>query len=212
VNLLLLMLDLAGTFVFALAGATAGVRRQLDIFGVAVLAFATGCSGGVARDVLIGAVPPAALSDWRYVVASLLAGILAFRWLSLIEKVHSPVRVFDAAGLALFAVTGTLKALAFGLHPAMAALLGMLTGIGGGMVRDVLLAQVPVVLRSDLYAVAALGGAAVVAIGSWSGLAPSVTAMAGALLCFVLRMIAIRRDWQLPRAGGAVDDGTDERE
>ena len=208
-NLLLLGLDLAGTFVFALAGATAGVRRQLDIFGVAVLAFATGCSGGVARDVLIGAVPPAALSDWRYAAASLLAGIVAFRWHSLIEKVHSPVRVFDAAGLALFAVTGTLKALAFGLHPAMAALLGMLTGIGGGMVRDVLLAQVPVVLRSDLYAVAALAGAAVVAIGSWSGLAPSATAMAGALLCFMLRMISIRRDWQLPRAGGAVDDGKD---
>jgi uncharacterized membrane protein YeiH len=212
VNLLLLILDLAGTFVFALAGATAGVRRQLDIFGVVVLAFATGCSGGVARDVLIGAVPPAALSDWRYVAASLLAGILAFRWHSLIEKVHSPVRVFDAAGLALFAVTGTLKALAFGLHPAMAALLGMLTGIGGGMVRDVLLAQVPVVLRSDLYAVAALAGAAVVAIGSWLGLAPSIIAMSGALLCFVLRMIAIRRDWQLPRAGGAVDDAKDEPE
>lgn len=200
-NTLLLALDLVGTFVFALAGATAGVRRQLDIFGVAVLSFATACSGGIARDVLIGAVPPAALSDWRYVAASLLAGILAFRWHALIDRMHSPVRVFDAAGLALFAVTGTLKALAFGLHPAMAALLGMLTGIGGGMARDVLLAQVPVVLRSDLYAVAALAGAAVVAIGSLAGLSPAVTATAGALLCFALRMVAIRRDWQLPRAG-----------
>ena len=205
-NTLLLALDLVGTFVFALAGATAGVRRQLDIFGIAVLSFATACSGGIARDLLIGAVPPAALSDWRYVAASLLAGFLAFRWHSLIDRMHSPVRVFDAAGLALFAVTGTLKALAFGLHPAMAALLGMLTGIGGGMVRDVLLAQVPVVLRSDLYAVAALAGAAVVAIGSRFGLSPAVTATSGALLCFALRMIAIRRDWQLPRAGVADDD------
>ena len=202
-------LDLAGTFVFALAGATAGARRQLDIFGVAVLSFATGCSGGIARDVLIGAVPPAALSDWRYLAASLVAGIFAFRWHSLIELMQSPVRLFDAAGLALFAVTGAHKALAFGLHPAMAALLGMLTGIGGGMVRDLLLAQVPVVLRSDLYAVAALAGAAVVAIGGQFEMAPAATALAGALLCFALRMVAIHRDWQLPKAQAPHDD-TDE--
>jgi uncharacterized membrane protein YeiH len=199
-NTLLLALDLAGTFVFALAGATAGVRRHLDMFGVAVLSFATACSGGIARDVLIGATPPAALSDWRYVATSLLAGFLAFNRHSLIERMHSPVRIFDAAGLALFAVTGALKALAFGLHPAMAALLGMLTGIGGGMVRDLLLAQVPVVLRSDLYAVAALAGAAVVAVGSPFGFPPAATALAGALLCFGLRLVAIRRDWQLPKA------------
>ena len=208
-NTLVLCLDLAGTLVFALAGATAGVRRQLDIFGVAVLSFATACSGGIARDLLIGAVPPAALSDWRYVAASLLAGVLAFRWHALIERMQSPVRLFDAAGLALFAVTGAHKALAFGLHPAMAALLGMLTGIGGGMARDVLLAQVPVVLRSDLYAVAALAGAAVVAIGSQFGLAPAATALAGALLCFGLRMIAIHRDWQLPKAKAAGDDANE---
>ena len=210
-NTLLLALDLVGTFVFALAGATAGVRRHLDIFGIAVLSFATACSGGIARDVLIGAFPPAALSDWRYVAASLLAGLIAFRWHSLIERMHSPVQLFDAAGLALFAVTGALKALAFGLHPVMAALLGMLTGIGGGMARDVLLATVPVVLRSDLYAVAALAGAAVVAVGSRFGLAPAVTALAGALLCFGLRMVAIRRGWQLPRASGANDGAEDER-
>ena len=210
-NTLLLALDLIGTFVFALAGATAGVRRQLDVFGVAVLSFATACSGGIARDLLIGAVPPAALSDWRYVAASLLAGLLAFRWHSLIERLHSPVRLFDAAGLALFAATGTLKALAFGLHPAMAALLGMLTGIGGGIARDLLLARVPVVLRSDLYAVAALGGAAVVAVGTQFGLAPAAAALTGALLCFGLRMVAIHRDWQLPKARVADVDATEER-
>lgn len=205
-NSLLLILDLAGTFVFALAGATAAARRQLDIFGVAVLSFATACSGGIARDLLIGAVPPAALTDWRYVAASLLAALLAFRWHSLLEHLHSPVRILDAAGLALFAVTGAYKALAFGLHPVMAALLGMLTGIGGGMVRDVLLAEVPIVLRSDLYAVAALAGAAVVALGNHFGLAPAGTALAGAVLCFAIRLFAIRRDWQLPRAKVVADD------
>jgi len=205
-NMLVLALDLVGTFVFALAGATAGARRQLDIFGIAVLSIATACSGGIARDLLIGSTPPAALSDWRYVAASLVAGILAFRWHALIERMRTPVQLFDAAGLALFAVTGTHKALAFGLHPAMAALLGMLSGIGGGMVRDVLLARVPVVLRSDLYAVAALAGAAVVAIGDLFGLAPAATALMGALLCFGLRMVAIHRDWQLPKAKVAGDD------
>ncbi|MGH8243597.1 MAG: trimeric intracellular cation channel family protein, partial [Steroidobacteraceae bacterium] len=169
-NTLVQALDVVGTFVFALAGATAGARRQLDIFGVAVLSFATACSGGIARDLLIGSVPPAALSDWRYVAASLLAALIAFRGHSLIQRMWHPVLLFDAAGLALFAVTGAHKALAFGLHPVMAALLGMLTGIGGGMVRDVLLAQVPIVLRSDLYAVAALAGGPVVAFGGQFGL------------------------------------------
>jgi uncharacterized membrane protein YeiH len=206
---LVLVLDLVGTFVFALAGATAGVRRQLDIFGVAVLSFAAACSGGIARDLLIGAVPPAAVSDWRYLAASLLAGLMTFRWHSMIERLQSPVRLFDAAGLALFAVAGAHKALAYGLHPVMAALLGMLTGIGGGLVRDVLLARVPDVLRSDLYAVAALAGAAVVVIGGRFGLAPVATAIAGALLCFGLRMIAIHRGWHLPKAK-APDDGADE--
>jgi uncharacterized membrane protein YeiH len=204
-NTLVLVLDLSGTFVFALAGATAGVRRHLDIFGVAVLSFAAACSGGIARDLLIGAVPPAAVDDWRYLATSLLAGLVTFRWHSLIERMQSPVRLFDAAGLALFAVSGAHKALAFGLHPAMAALLGMVTGVGGGMVRDVLLAQVPAVLRSDLYAMAALAGAAVVVTGSHLGFAPTATAIAGALLCFTLRMLSIRHDWHLPKAKPPAD-------
>ena len=134
---LLLVLDLAGTFVFALSGATAGVKRRLDLFGVLVLSFAAGNAGGIARDLLIGAVPPAAISDWRYLAVSLLAGIITFWWFSGIDRLRSPVLVFDGAGLALFAVSGTQKALAFGLNPVMAALLGMLTGIGGGLTRDV---------------------------------------------------------------------------
>jgi uncharacterized membrane protein YeiH len=196
---LVLILDLAGTFVFALAGATAGVRRELDIFGVLVLAFAAACSGGIARDLLIGATPPAAISDWRYLATSLLAGILAFRWHARIERMANPVRVFDAAGLALFAVAGAQKALAYELNALMAALLGMLTGIGGGVVRDVLLAQVPTVLRSDLYAVAALAGATVVVLGNQLAVSPIISAIAGAALCFALRVLAIHRGWHLPK-------------
>lgn len=200
---LVLILDLSGTFVFALAGAIMGARRQLDIFGILVLAFVSACAGGISRDVLIGAIPPAALNDWRYLATSMLAGVIAFRWHGTIERMSHPVRIFDAAGLSLFAVAGAEKALAFGLHPSMAALLGMLTGIGGGMARDLLLAQVPAVLRADLYAVAALAGAIVVVLGDRFSISPVIATVAGAVLCFALRVIALRRGWQLPRA---VDD------
>lgn len=199
VKTLVLVLDLGGTFVFALSGALAAVRRHLDIFGVLVLGVAAATAGGVARDVLIGAVPPASVQDWRYLAAAILAGMVTFRWAALIEKLQNPVRMFDAAGLALFAVAGTQKALETGIDPMIAPLLGMLTGIGGGMARDLLLAQVPMVLRADLYAIAALAGAVVVVGGDVLGL-PSVPAViAGAVLCFTLRMLAVRRGWQLPR-------------
>jgi uncharacterized membrane protein YeiH len=162
---LLLVLDLVGTLVFAISGATAGVTRRLDLFGILVLSFVAGNVGGITRDILIGSVPPAAISDWRYLAVSLLAGMITFYWYAAVDRLRSPVLVFDAAGLALFAVSGAQKALAFGLNPLMAALLGMLTGVGGGMVRDVLTAEIPAVLRADLYAIAALAGAAVVVIG-----------------------------------------------
>jgi len=157
-EMLLLVLDLVGTFVFAFSGATAGVKHRLDLFGVLVLSFAAGNAGGITRDLLIGAVPPAAISDGRYLAVSVLAGIVTFWRPSVIDRLRSPVLLFDAAGLALFAVAGAQKALAFGLNPLMAALLGMLTGIGGGMTREVLLAEIPTVLRADLYAIAALAG------------------------------------------------------
>jgi len=197
---LVLLLDLGGTFAFALSGGMAGVRRRLDIFGVLVVSFAASTSGGITRDLLIGAVPPAALDDWRYLAVSLVAGLLCFFWSPLIEMMRSPVRMLDAAGLALFAVAGSEKALAFGLSPVMAALLGMLTGIGGGVARDVLLAEIPAVLRADLYAVAALAGAAVVVGGHLLGLPVIAAACGGGVVCFGLRMMAIRRGWRLPVA------------
>lgn len=197
---LLLVLDLAGTFVFALSGAIGGIKHRLDLFGVLVLSFAAGNAGGITRDLLIGAVPPAAVSDWRYLAVSLLAGILTFWRPSAIDWLRSPVLLFDAAGLGLFAVAGTQKALAFGLNPVMAALLGMLTGIGGGMTRDVLLAEIPTVLCADLYAIAALAGAAVVVTGRLLHLPSPATTIAGAALCFGLRLMAMRRGWHLPVA------------
>lgn len=200
VNTLLVSFDLAGTFVFALSGGMAGVKHRLDLFGVLVLAFAAGNSGGIARDVMIGALPPAALSDWRYIAVSILAGLITFYWYRVINRLSSPVLVFDAAGLALFAVAGAGKALAFHAGPVAATLLGMLTGVGGGMMRDVLVSEIPTVLRTELYAVAALIGAAVVVVGRMLHLPSSAAAVAGAVLCFGLRFTAMRRGWQLPIA------------
>lgn len=200
VNALLVGFDLGGTFVFALSGAVAGIKHRLDLFGVLVLSFAAGNSGGIARDVMIGAHPPAAISDWRYIAVSMLAGLITFYWYQVISRLRSPVLVFDAAGLALFAVSGAGKALAFHAGPVAATLLGMLTGIGGGMVRDILVTEIPTVLRTELYAVAALIGAAVLVLGARLQLPTSATAVTGAVLCFGLRFIAMRRGWQLPIA------------
>lgn len=195
---LVLVLDLCGTFAFAVSGATAAVRHRLDLFGVLVVAFTASCFGGISRDVLIGATPPAAFQDWRYLAVALATGVLAFYWARAIERLRNPVRMLDAVGLAFFAVAGTQKALAFGLEPVMAALMGMLTGIGGGMARDILLADVPVVLRSDLYAVAALAAAGIVVAGDAWGLPVLTTAVVAGLVCFGLRMAALRWGWQLP--------------
>jgi uncharacterized membrane protein YeiH len=194
------ILDLGGTFVFAISGAVAAVNRRLDIFGILVLSFVAGNFGGLTRDLLIGSVPPAALADGRYLSVSIAAGLIVFFRYAGVDKLRSPVLLFDAAGLSLFAVAGAQKAIGFGLSPVMAALLGMLTGIGGGMMRDVLLAEIPQVLRSDLYAVAALAGASIVVLGDRLNLPYGVSAVIGATLCFGLRFMAIKHGWQLPTA------------
>jgi uncharacterized membrane protein YeiH len=206
IETLLVAFDLAGTFVFALSGATAGVRHKLDLFGVLVLSIAAANSGGILRDLLIGAIPPTAVSDWRYIAVSLLAGVVVFLWYPTVNRLRSPVMVFDAAGLALFAVAGVNKALAYHLGPGTAILLGVLTGIGGGMMRDILLAHVPSVLWAELYAVAAFAGATVVALGHLLNLPSAPVTLVAVLLCFGLRYGGIRRGWRLPTAHFDLDD------
>ncbi|HBD19616.1 MAG TPA: hypothetical protein DC063_05710 [Arenimonas sp.] len=199
-DLILVTLDLVGTFVFALSGALVGVRHRLDLFGVLVLSFVAANGGGVMRDALIGATPPAALQDWRYVAISIVAGLFTFWRAGTIERWRNPVQSIDAVGLGVFAVAGALKAQAFGLGPVGAMLLGMLTGVGGGMIRDVLVAQVPTVLKAELYAIAALAGAGVVVLGSALSLPVAWVIAAGIAACTGLRLFAIRRGWKLPVA------------
>ena len=200
IHILLTVLDLGGTFVFAISGAAAAVKHRLDIFGVMVLAFAAGNAGGITRDVLIGATPPAAIANLSYVGVSILAGLAVFFWYPVIARLNNPVLWFDAVGLAFFAVAGAQKALVHEMHPVMAALLGMLTGIGGGMLRDVLVTDIPVVLRADLYALAALAAAIVVTVGHVLHISPIATTIIGGGLCFALRYMAIRHGWHLPTA------------
>ena len=197
---IVLALDLVGTFVFALSGAMAGVRHRLDVFGLVVLSVVAGTAGGIGRDLLIGDVPPAAIHDWRYIAVSVAAGLATFWLHPFIRRVRDALLLFDAAGLAVFSVSGALKALAFGANPVAALLLGMLTGIGGGMIRDLFVLQIPTVLRSELYAVAALAGAAVVVIGDLLHVPPGPALLAGGALCFGVRVAAIRRGWELPTA------------
>ncbi|WP_035855839.1 trimeric intracellular cation channel family protein [Cryptosporangium arvum] len=186
--LFILVLNLLGTFVFGLSGGLAAVRANLDLFGVLVLAAVVALAGGIARDVLIG-TPPATFRDWRYLAAVTAAGLVCFFAGHVLERAESSVTVFDALGLGLFAVTGASKALQFGLGPAQAIILGAVTGIGGGMLRDVLLREVPAVLREGLYAVPALLGAAVLVVAHRAGSSSAVFAVVGAVVCIVVRLV-----------------------
>jgi uncharacterized membrane protein YeiH len=193
--------DLTGIFVFALSGALLAIRRDLDLVGVLFLAVVTGLGGGMVRDVLIGAVPPATLTDWRYLLVPLAAGLVTVRFHFLIARLERSIAVLDALGLGLFCVTGTSKALIYGVGPIPAALLGMVTGIGGGVLRDLLAGRPPLVLRQEVYALPALAGSAVVAIGSYAGGSSWAVAVSGAVVCIGFRLLAIRFRWQMPPAG-----------
>lgn len=192
------LLDFIGTFAFAISGALVATRHRLDLFGVLVLSFAAATAGGIVRDLMLGMTPPVSVLDWRYLAVSMVAGLLTFYRRAQVERMRNPVQVFDAAGLGLFAVIGADKALTAGLGPVGAVMLGILSGVGGGIARDVLVAQIPSVLRRELYAVAALAGALVVVVGHSLALPSGPVAMVGAALCFTLRWLAIRRGWRLP--------------
>ncbi|HTU54030.1 MAG TPA: TRIC cation channel family protein [Acetobacteraceae bacterium] len=200
---LILGADLAGTFVFAAEGAIAAMAADLDLLGIMVLSFATALAGGILRDLLIGAAPPNAIRDWRYCVIAFAAGVMAFLLHSIFLRVPSAVVVtLDAAGLSLFAVAGTEKALAYAIHPIIAVLMGAITAAGGGAARDILLTHVPAVLRVDIYATAALAGGIVIVAGRFFGLSPRAASITGGAACFALRMGSVWLHWQLPHTAG----------
>ena len=197
---LLVSLDLLGIFVFALSGGVVAVRKELDIFGVLVLAGTTGLGGGFLRDVLIDATPPAALEDWRYLMVPVVAGLVTFYFHPTLarRRAERVITFFDAAGLGLFCVTGALKSLEYGLGPVPSALMGMVTGIGGGIARDLLAGRVPAVFDSELYATPALAGATWAVVADGASLNIWLVAVPGVAICFGWRLVALWRHWQAP--------------
>ena len=206
----LVVLDLLGTFAFALNGALTAVRSvRVDVVGVVTLGMVTAVGGGIIRDILLGALPPASFVDWRYLAVAAGGGLLAFLFSRGLSRLRRPIDVFDAAGLGLFAVTGAIKALELGVGPAAAVILGVVTGVGGGTLRDVLIRRVPTVLSTGLYAIPALVGAALVVIAGSIGLdqvlgAPM--AVCGAVACFAIRMAGLHFGLDAPTPPGAARD------
>jgi uncharacterized membrane protein YeiH len=196
---LILVLNLAGTFIFGLSGGLAAVRARLDLFGVVALSAVVGLAGGITRDLLIG-TPPATFRDWRYLAAVSAAGLVCFFGRPVLERIQRSVLVFDAFGLGLFCVTGATKALDFGVGPVQAVVLGAISGVGGGMLRDVLLREVPTILRHDLYAIPALLGAAVLVVAQQNGSDNPVFPVLGVVTCVAVRLVALRYDVNVPVA------------
>ena len=205
---LLLVLDLVGTFVFGLNGALTAVRTaRLDIVGVVTLGVITAVGGGIIRDVLIGAIPPATFRDWRYLALATCGALIAFVASRRLVRLEMPIVVLDAVGLSVFAVMGTAKARLYGLETGPAILLGVVTAVGGGTLRDTLVGEVPSVLRSDLYAIPALVAAAITIVLMEVRIYGLATALGAAAVCFVIRMLAVRYGLQAPRPPGVGRDG-----
>ena len=203
---LLLALDLTGTFVFAVNGALTGLEAaRLDIVGMVALGMVTAVGGGIVRDILIGAVPPAAFNYWPYLAVAAGGALLAFFFSRGLRRFTLPIDFLDAAGLSLFCVTGATKSLQYGLGAAPAVILGAVTGVGGGTIRDVLVRRVPAVLTSSLYAIPALVGAALAVTAVRTGVYGVPTAIGAALACFLIRAAAIRYHLNAPVAPGAKD-------
>ncbi len=195
-----LVLDLTGIFAFGLNGALTATRVvRLDIVGVVTLGMFTALGGGVIRDILLGALPPATFSDWRYLTVAAGGSLVAFLFGRSLDRLATLILVLDAAGLSLFAVSGALKGLDFGIGFGQAVILGTITAVGGGTVRDMLIGEIPSVLTSGLYAIPALVGAFIVVTADHIGSAGLPAALVAAGACFAIRMLGVRYDLQAPR-------------
>lgn len=193
-------LDMLGTFVFALSGGLLAARKRFDIVGIAVLSVAAGLGGGMTRDLLLGDTPPVAFREEVYLITALIAAGAVFLFHHQINRLDSSIRVLDAVGLGVFAISGTLKSLEFDLGPFPAILLGTVTGAGGGVIRDLLAREVPLILQRDIYALAAVLGGSTVVAALWIGFDPAIGALGGLVATIGLRLLAIRYNLNAPRA------------
>jgi len=200
-NDIYIILDMIGTFVFAVSGAVAARQRGLDVFGIFAIAFTTACGGGSIRDLCIGAIPPSGLTHLPYLLTAFAAALISMVLYSWVNILTHPVLIFDAVGLSTFAVAGTQKVLAFGFNYEMAILLGITTAVGGGVLRDVLLGRVPIILRREIYASAALAGAVIVVVGKHFDFHVDIISAIALIVCFGMRFLALHYHWNLPAFG-----------
>lgn len=194
----MLVLDLIGVAVFAASGASAAVAKRLDLFGVVFVGMITALGGGVIRDLVIGATPPLAFTDWEYATTACAVSLATFWLHPQVDRLKRTMLVLDAAGLGLFSVVGALKGVDFGVPLVGSIMVGMITGIGGGVIRDMLTNDIPVVLHREIYASASLLGAAVVVISTHWGMPRPVPTIVAIVLCFGLRLLSLYRRWSAP--------------
>jgi len=193
------VVDLLGTLAFAVSGAVAARQRHLDVFGVFAVAYVAACGGGIIRDLCLGSLPPVGMADWRYVacVAAVSAATIVAQ--PLLDRLERPIVFFDSLGLGFFAVVGAHKSLALGSNVEVALVLGTISGVGGGVLRDLLVNRVPVILEKEIYALAALAGASIQVIGALNGHSTFITPWVAAAVCLAIRSLAVRYSWSLPR-------------
>jgi uncharacterized membrane protein YeiH len=194
--------DLLGTLAFALSGAIAARQRGLDLFGILTVAFCVACGGGIVRDVCLGAVPAAGLLDVRYLGIAVAASLLTILAYATVQRFSQPVQFFDALGLGFFAVAGAHKAWLYTGNPQLAVMMGVLSAVGGGVIRDILLNRTPQILEKEVYALAALLAALIQVAGDWSGVRAASWSALGMLAGVGLRLMALRYKWNLPRFTG----------
>lgn len=195
----LYLLDLMGTVAFAISGALAGVRKNMDLYGISVLSLVTAVGGGTIRDVLVGRIPPFIFRDYNYIVLSLLSALLVFFFYRKVERGYNTLLIMDALGLGVFTVIGVKVGIDYNIGFIGAIFMGVMTGTFGGMIRDILQGEIPLVLRKEVYASACLlGGAVYLILFKLLGY-NFITVLVSILVVFTLRMIAIWRNWSLPK-------------
>jgi uncharacterized membrane protein YeiH len=194
--------DLLGTLAFALSGAIAARQRGLDLFGIVTVAFCVACGGGIVRDVCLGAVPAAGLVDVRYLAIAVGASLLTMLAFGTVQRMSQPVQFFDALGLGFFAVAGAHKAWLYSGNPQLAVMMGILSAVGGGVIRDILLNRTPQILEKEVYASAALLAALIQVGGDWAGIRGAGWSALAMLAGVGLRLLALRFKWNLPRFSG----------
>jgi uncharacterized membrane protein YeiH len=196
---ILYLLDLIGTAAFAASGAWVGVRKRMDLFGVLVLGVVTAVGGGTLRDLLLGDIPPFSLQDEAYIYIALAVSLVVFANRERFQTFEKPLLYFDAVGLGTFLVIGTTKALEFQMGLLSAVLMGVMTGTAGGVLRDILANQVPLILRREIYASACVAGGVLLVVLEQAGAGRIASALLAAGTVIAVRLLAIRYEWGLPK-------------